>query len=203
MPDVVKTDARISVLNLMTTHEAPTASSLILLLPPQFHWEANAMWTRRSKPTPSPHLAPSQMEVSRSATIETGRRDADHHSRRQRLDWNPPLQISVWQRAEVVVGIKRFQINYSGSLTKCRFPGLLCPEAHRLWNSRSPSVSNNVSSGAERGRALGGQQRPTSVVLLMSLFNPAGPRGLNATAATWNPGTISTSPHPNTASSCI
>lgn len=38
------------------------------------------------------------------------------------------------QRVEVegAVGIKRFQINYSGAPAKCCFPGLLSLEARRL-----------------------------------------------------------------------
>lgn len=59
--------------------------------------------------------------------------------------------------------------------------GLLCPEARRLWNWRSPSVSDNVSAGAEWGRAPGGQQRPTSVGLLMGLFSPPAHKA-------WTPG---------------
>lgn len=81
------------------------------------------------------------------------------------------------QRVEVegAAGIKRFRINYSGAPAKCCFPGLLSLEARRLWNQRSLSVSNNVSTGAEWGRAPAGQQRPTSVGLLMGLFSPAKP----------------------------
>lgn len=35
---------------------------------------------------------------------------------------SPPLQLSEWQEAEVVEGIKRFRMNFSETLSKCCFP---------------------------------------------------------------------------------
>lgn len=108
-----------------------------------------------------PRLAPSQMEVSGSdAAAAAGSRP-------------PPLQLSGCESCERgAEGIKRFQMNYSEGLAKCRFhPPASFWAARRLWNRRGLSVTDNVSARGEWGRPRGGQRRPTGVSLPTGLFN--------------------------------
>lgn len=125
--------------------------------PPQLH-----LWrTHRSEPTPLPHLKPGE-------GFQVGDKGG----------WRPTgslLQLSDCDRGGG--GLKRFQINFSAKCKASPATPLPWPRPPRLAGGPSPlkpetlSVCNNVSGGAERGRAPTGQQRPTSVGLLMGPFS--------------------------------
>lgn len=93
----------------------------------------------------------------------------------------PPLQLSECERGRRW-WIKKFRISYSSALAKCCFPWPPPPRGPSPLKPEKPECLRQCERRAEWGRAPGGQQRPTSVGLLMGLFSPLVQ---NPTALTW------------------